>query len=82
MKVIKKSFSYFSIFLGAVGSLGFSTLSVACTWYIVIPNSPGNKYMKKLPVVLLQTSSLAIISYLVMYSANRNLIESNSIDED
>lgn len=82
MQVIKKSFFYFSIFLGAVGRLGFSILSVACTWYILIPNSPGNKYMEKLPVVLLQTSCLATISYLIMYNTNRNLIELSSLNED
>lgn len=82
VKVIKKTFFTFSIVLGAVGSLGFSILSITCTLYIVIPSSPGNKYMKKLPVVLLYISSIAVTSCLILYGANRNLIELNSIDED
>lgn len=68
--------------LGAIGTFGFSIMSIACIVYIFAPNSPGNKYIEKLPIVVINTTSLVISSSIVFYSSSHHLSELNAIDVD
>lgn len=82
MKVIEKNILYFLGFWGIVCFFSSSILTITCTLYIVVPNSPGNKYIDKLPNVFFNTSSFILLSGAINYNVFRKLTELNKVEED
>lgn len=82
MKAVRRSVLYFFGFLGAVGTFGFSILSIVLILYILTPNFPGNKYSEKLPTVIINSGLLVASSYFITIGAYDNLRELNSSDQE
>lgn len=82
MKVIEKNILYFLGFLGIAGFFGSSILTIVCTLYVVVPNSPGNKYIDELPTIFFNTSSFIFLSGALNYNVFCKLSELNNFEED